>query len=97
MELYCGTVTPGEGRLVMCAKAHQDKLTPTCIHAVGRAVYWTENLASAMNYLVAQCQIDAVTFCPNVEFGEMRVIQCLEGKRESLSKYCALALADVSR
>ena len=97
MESYCASVTPGEGRLVLCAKAHEDKLSSECKQAINRAAYWTESLVSALTYVASQCQLDAATFCPNVEPGELRVLMCLEDKRDSLSKYCALAVKDASR
>ena len=97
IEGYCASVTPGEGRLLFCARAHQDKLSGICTQAINRATYWTDSLTMTMAYVASQCELDAATFCPNVELGEFRVLLCLEEKKESLSKYCALAVKDASR
>ena len=40
IETYCSSVTPGGGRLVSCARAHEDKLSSECIYAINRAGYW---------------------------------------------------------
>ena len=37
LKTYCSAVTPGGGRLVSCAKAHEDKLSSECVHAIIRA------------------------------------------------------------
>jgi hypothetical protein len=34
IKTYCSSVTPGGGRLVSCAKAHEDKLSSECIYAI---------------------------------------------------------------
>jgi hypothetical protein len=83
IETYCSTVTPGGGRLVSCARAHEDKL-------------WLETLALTLSYVVSQCAADALKFCPDVELGEQRVLNCLGENKASLNKYCSLALSDIS-
>ena len=34
---YCSNVTPGEGRLLACAAAHEDKLSGQCSYALYQA------------------------------------------------------------
>lgn len=97
LQTYCSSVTPGGGRLVSCAKAHEDKLSSECISAINRASYWVNFLAHTLAYVALQCVDDAVKFCPDVEIGEERVLNCLSDNRESLSKYCGLALNDIGR
>ena len=97
IETYCSSVTPGGGRLVSCAKAHEDKLSSQCISAINRAGYWVSFLANTLAYVVLQCEADARKFCPDVELGEERVLNCLSDNRANLSKYCGLALNDVGR
>ena len=64
---YCSSVTPGNGRLVLCAKAHEDKLSSECIYAVNRAGYWVNVLVRTLTYVASQCAADALKFCPDVE------------------------------
>src|SRR4051794_35299239 len=34
---YCRTVTPGEGRMIYCMQAHEDKISPKCSYELGQA------------------------------------------------------------
>ncbi len=97
IETYCSSVTPGGGRLVSCARAHEDKLSSECVYSLNRAGFWLETLARALSYVVSQCVADALKFCPNVELGEQRVLNCLGENKASLNKYCSLALSDIGR
>ena len=97
INAYCSSVTPGGGRLVSCAKAHEDKLSDECIYSLNRAGYWLETLARTLSYVVSQCAADAVKFCPDVELGEQRVLNCLNSNKANLNKFCSLALSDISK
>ncbi len=95
IRTYCSSVTPGEGRLVSCAKAHEDKLSSECIYAINRAGYWLDFLARSIEYVATQCEADAVKFCPGVKLGKGRVLNCLKANQAGLNKYCGQALKDV--
>lgn len=94
---YCSSVTPGGGRLVSCAKAHEDKLSSECVSALNRASYILQFMARTLSYVVSQCSADAVKFCPNVELGDQRVLNCLAENKSTLSSYCVLALKDIGK
>ncbi len=95
IKTYCRSVTPGGGRLVSCAKAHEDKLSSECIYAINRAGYWLNFLARTLTYVVSQCKADALKYCPNVKLGEQRVLNYLSANKANLNKYCGLALRDI--
>ncbi len=97
IKAYCSSVTPGGGRLVSCAKAHEDKLSSECVYAINRAGYWLDLLASTLSYVASQCGADALKYCPNVKLGEERVLNCLRENKENLNKYCGLALRDIGK
>jgi hypothetical protein len=97
IKAYCSSVTPGGGRLVSCAKAHEDKLSSECIYAINRAGYWLDFLARTLTYVASQCGADALKYCPDVKLGEERVLNCLSANKASLNKYCGLALRDLGR
>ncbi len=97
IKAYCGSVTPGGGRLVSCAKAHEDKLSSECVYAINRAGYWLDFLARTLTYVASQCEADALKFCANVNLGEERVLNCLRANKASLNKYCDLALRDIGK
>ncbi len=97
IRTYCSAVTPGGGRLVSCAKAHEDKLSTGCKYAINRAGYWVRYLADTLQYVANQCVADAVKFCPDVKLGEARVLNCLAANRAKLNRYCGLALSDIGK
>jgi Golgi apparatus protein 1 len=87
---FCGTVTPGEGRLLLCMQAHEDKISRQCELAlletsrnIGKAVRRVENLAQA-------CWQDIQTHC-SVAGGS--VVQCIVDNRQSLSSQCQAMVA----
>ncbi|HEY9538726.1 MAG TPA: cysteine rich repeat-containing protein [Kiloniellaceae bacterium] len=97
LQTYCSEVTPGDGRLVSCAEAYEDKLSSQCIAAINRAGYWLTYLATTIDYIARQCEADAAKHCPDVELGEQRVLNCLASHRKQLDEYCSLALSDIGK
>ncbi len=95
IEKYCSQVTQGEGRLLACFYAHEDKLSGQCQYALYDASAQLERAVSALNYVASQCEDDMVAHCANVQLGEGRVIECLNSNSESVSTACKQAMADV--
>jgi cysteine rich repeat protein len=82
---FCSTVTPGEGRLLLCMQAHEDKISRQCELAlletsrnIGKAVNRMENFAQA-------CWQDIQTHCSGTGGS---VAQCMMDNRASLSAPC---------
>ena len=52
---YCSTVTPGEGRILLCMQAHEDKISVGCASVLDEVVFQAEttadNLREAMIFL----------------------------------------------
>lgn len=94
LEQYCSQVTPGEGRLLHCAAAHEDKLSGQCQYALYQAASLLEQLAVAIAYVAQSCETEIKTLCGDVKAGEGRILSCLEGSSESLGDACKKALAD---
>ena len=92
---YCSQVTLGEGRLLACFYAHEDKLSNQCIHAVYDAAVALEEAVDALVYIAASCEADIDEFCGDVEVGDGAILNCLTAKRESISEQCSTALNDV--
>lgn len=95
LEKYCSQVTPGEGRVLACFFAHEDKLSGQCQFALYNASAQLEHAISALNYVAGQCQNDMLKLCPEVAVGEGRVLDCLEANKESVSAACNQAIGDV--
>jgi hypothetical protein len=92
---YCSQVTQGEGRLLACFYAHEDKLSGQCQYALYDASAQLEHAVSALNYVAGQCENDIVAHCAGVQLGEGRVLECLDANAESVSAACKQAIADV--
>jgi len=95
IQTFCSQVTQGEGRLLACFYAHEDKLSGQCQYALYDASAQLERAVSALNYVAGQCADDIVANCAEVQLGEGRVVECLNSNSESVSAACKQALADV--
>ena len=95
IESFCSQVTLGEGRLLACFYAHEDKLSGQCQYALYTASAQLEHAISALNYLAGQCQNDIQNLCANVQLGEGRVVECLQANAEVISAPCSQAMSDV--
>ena len=94
IKQYCSQVTPGEGRLLHCAAAHEDKLSGQCSYALYQAASLLEQLSMAIVYVAESCETEIRTLCGDVKGGEGRILSCLEGNSEALGEPCKKALAD---
>lgn len=95
IEEYCSQVTLGDGRLLACFYAHEDKISGQCQFALYDAAAQLERAVSALNYVAGQCIGDIELMCPDVQAGEGRIINCLESKGDALSAPCRQAIEDV--
>jgi len=94
IKQYCIQVTPGEGRLLHCAAAHEDKLSGECSYALYQAASLLEQLSVAIAYVAQSCETEIKTLCSDVKAGKGRILSCLEGNGDSLGDACNKALAD---
>lgn len=94
LEQYCSQVTPGEGRLLHCVAAHEDKLSGQCNYALYQAASLLEQLTVAIAYVATSCETEIKTMCGDVEAGEGRILSCLAGHEEHLGDSCKTAIAE---
>ena len=95
IETYCNDVTPGDGRVLACLYAHQDKLSGKCEYAIYDAAARLERAIAKMAYLAGECRTDLEAYCHEVQAGEGRLLKCLEANEAKLSERCRGALQDV--
>jgi hypothetical protein len=95
IESFCSQVSPGEGRMLACFYAHEDKLSGQCQYALYSASAQLDQAVSALNYVATQCEDDLMTHCANVQIGEGRVLECLRANADSVSPACTQAVNDV--
>jgi hypothetical protein len=95
LEAHCQEVTPGEGRLLACLYAHEDKLSGQCEFALYDAAVRLERAVNALSYVASQCRTDIESLCASVQMGEGRILQCLEDHADQVSGPCTNALTEV--
>ena len=95
LDKYCSNVTPGEGRLLACLFAYQDKLSGRCEYALYDAASRLERAVAALSYAVNECSSDLKQYCASVEAGEGRLLECLQKNDDKVSKRCKQARKDV--
>jgi hypothetical protein len=97
IETYCKGVKPGEGRILACLYAYQDKLSNRCEYALYDAAAQLERAITALTYLASECKEDLKAYCSDVKPGEGRLINCIDKNMEKVSKRCKQAIKDVSQ
>jgi hypothetical protein len=95
IEKYCAQVTPGEGRVLACLFAHEDKLTAKCEYALYDAAVQLERAVAALSYVANECDADLEKFCGSIAPGEGRLLECLEKHDKQVSGRCKAAVKDV--
>ena len=94
IETYCSQVTPGEGRLLACAYAHEDKLSGECSWAIYQGVAELEAFVDAVVEVATACEGDLMEFCADVELGEGQVATCLLEHKAEVTVGCSAAMDD---
>lgn len=95
IEKYCKQVTPGQGRILSCLYAYQDKLSGKCEYALYDAAIQLERAVAALSYVAKECENDLEKYCSSVPIGEGRVMNCLDKNDKKVSKRCKQALKEV--
>ena len=92
---YCQGITPGEGRVLSCLYANDDKLSARCEYALYDAAAQLERVVAAMSYVNSECDQEMQTHCAATKPGEGRLLQCLKKNDKQLGERCKEALQDV--
>lgn len=95
IETYCSQVTPGEGRILACLYAHEDKLSAKCEYALYDAAARLERAVAALSYVANECGPDLEKYCASIEPGKGRLLNCLDKHDKQVSKRCKQAVKDV--
>jgi Golgi apparatus protein 1 len=91
MANFCRSVTPGEGRLMLCMQAHEDKIGNQCGMALFEASRNIEQAANRVEKLANACWSDIQRLCT----GAGSIGQCVLANRESLSPPCQAVVAAI--
>jgi Cysteine rich repeat len=95
IDSHCKNVTPGEGRVIACLYAHEDKLSNRCEYAIYEAANQLQRAVNALTYAANECRDDLKTYCSDIAPGEGRLMQCLDKNKDKISARCKQAQKDV--
>jgi len=95
IDTYCSQVTLGEGRLLACFYAHEDKLSGGCTWAIYEGAAALEAFVDAVVEVATACHDDLMTYCAQVQLGEGQVATCLLAHQDEVSEGCSQAIEDV--
>ena len=95
IEKYCSQVTPGQGRVLACLFAHEDKLSGKCEFALYDAAVQLERAVAAISYVANECDADLEKYCASIAPGKGRLLECLEKHDKQVSGRCKQAIKDV--
>jgi hypothetical protein len=94
LQSYCQDVTPGNGRLLACLYAREDKLSAQCEYALYDSSAQLQRMVSALTYVAAECQSDLDKYCKSASGAQVGLVQCLEDHESELSSRCTQARED---
>jgi Cysteine rich repeat len=92
LTTFCKGVPPGEGRILACLYAFEDKVSDKCIYALYDASLELKAAVAAVEFAATQCKDDLVKFCGNVKVGEGRGLACMQKNQAAASDQCKDAL-----
>jgi len=92
LTTVCKGVRQGEGRILACLYAFEDKVSDKCAYAVYDAAMELERAAEAVKYAASQCHDDLQKYCADVKMGKGRGLACLKKNDKSVSQNCKDAL-----
>ena len=95
IKKYCTTVTPGEGRMIYCMQAHEDKISPKCAFELEDAAASVQTTADALKDAILACKAEINGVCGKIAPGQGRVATCLLENKSTASSGCADAIKKI--
>ena len=95
IKKYCKTVTPGEGRMIYCMQAHEDKISPKCAFELGEATTSVQTTADVLKDTVIACKAEISGPCGKILPGQGRMVACLLSNKSTASAGCVEAIQKI--
>jgi hypothetical protein len=95
IKKYCSTVTPGEGRMIYCMQAHEDKISPKCAFDLEEAATDVQLSADSLKDAISACKAEITGVCGKTQPGQGRIAACLLANKLTASKNCVEALGKI--
>ena len=77
IKKYCSTVTPGEGRMIYCMQAYEDKISPKCVFELEATATSVLTTADALKDAVIAWKAEITGVCGKTPPGQGRIAACL--------------------
>jgi hypothetical protein len=95
IKKYCKTVTPGEGRMIYCMQAHEDKISPQCDYELGEAASGAQASLDSLKDAIIACKTEIAGVCGKTVPGQGRIAACLMANKSTASKDCVDAIQKI--
>jgi Golgi apparatus protein 1 len=95
IKKYCTTVTPGEGRMIYCMQAHEDKISTKCAFDLEEAATDVQLSADNLKDAIIACHAEITGVCGKTLPGQGRIAACLIANKSTASKNCVDALGKI--
>ena len=92
IKKYCKTVTPGEGRMIYCMQAHEDKISAKCAFELGDAATNLHAASDALKVAVIACKAEIGGVCGKTAPGNGQIAACLIANKSTASADCVEAV-----
>ena len=91
---FCDTVTAGDGRIMACLYAHEDKISHKCDERTRDISNIIDSTFGLIASVRSSCSPDIEKFCGDIGHGS--ILSCLNENAAKLTKPCAEDLPKVS-
>jgi hypothetical protein len=95
IKKYCSNVTPGEGRLIYCMQAYEDKISPSCAFELEEAATSVLTTGDALKDAVMACKAEITGVCGKIQPGQGRIAACLLANKSTASTGCVEAIKKI--
>jgi Cysteine rich repeat len=95
IKKYCSNVTPGEGRMIYCMQAYEDKISPKCVFELEATATSVLTTADALKDAVIACKAEITGVCGKTPPGQGRIAACLLANKSTASSGCAEAIKKI--
>jgi Cysteine rich repeat len=95
IKKYCSNVTPGEGRLIYCMQAYEDKISPGCVFELEDTATSVLTSADTLKDAVVACKAEITGVCGKIQPGQGRIAACLLANKSTASTGCVEAIKKI--
>ena len=95
IKKYCKAVTPGEGRVIYCLQAYEDKISPACTFELEDSLTKVQASADGLKNAIVACRAEIAGVCGKTVPGQGRIAACLLANKTTASKDCVEAITTI--